>query len=229
MKKAVGIFVAAACLILSLFYFLTLRPEVSSDSSNPSSSQNLTKSTVDQTSENNSTGAKRWTRAAKGDAAPVAMGTRIVSHKPADFENGSPENAIVTDGLQMGNNPAFVSRVLPYKTFGLYISPEESYAELFDVIVPKVEATSPEGSDLTFEFRTRPPGRDWTVWEEVTDDRLNQPFHLDAPAAAWQYRITFYANDSASSPKVLGVKMETQAAKNLAATENQNDLPVSTQ
>jgi hypothetical protein len=211
MRKTICIAIGI-CLVGVGFYFF--------QSSQPAGSQvNSPIKPADETGEAASSHAnvKARPRPTKGDAsevtsAPLAPIKKIV-HQPSDFTKGELENTIVTDGLQLGTNPTFLSRLKPYRFFGIYISPEEQAGTAFDRVTPNCDLLPANESEMTFEFRTKPVNADWTVWEEVAITNFNQPFMLEAPATSWQYRLTFYANDPANSPKVRNVSMISQEAQ----------------
>jgi hypothetical protein len=140
--------------------------------------------------------------APEGASRPVHSET----HGLAEFKKGELQNTLVGDGLQMGTDATYAPRLRPFKIFGIYTSPEQRPGESFDTVTPSYDGWRPEGSELTFEFRTRPEAEEWSTWREVSV--LDLPLKCQ-PANAWQYRLTFYANDPSNSPKVHTVTMAT--------------------
>jgi hypothetical protein len=160
----------------------------------------------------------RGDRAAPASTAETSAGearARSITHQAEEFGRGERENVIVTDGIQMGDNTGFVSRISPYRFFGVFLSSEER-AGVFDTIVPGYVATAPDDNELLFEFRTEKAPGAWTVWQEVEPGQLDQSIPLEEPAIGWQYRLTFHANAPSNSPKVYRVTMATHKAGELS-------------
>ncbi|MDB6027058.1 MAG: hypothetical protein JWM68_3281 [Verrucomicrobiales bacterium] len=165
---------------------------------------------------------KSWKRAAtQTQAEPASARIPVaVVHQATDFIKGESANTVVTDGLQMGGEARFKPRLFPYKLFGIYISPEEQSADVFDTVIPSCKSTTVEGTKLTFELRTKSREGDWSVWQEVSTNQLEKPFLVNSPALNWQYRLTFYADDPAQSPKVSSVSILTSTATTIASSND---------
>lgn len=212
MKKTFYIVLGLA-LLGGAFYFLTRSPQASDQATADQNASDSSQAGVNRKNSDEKSRHKFWTKAEKGDASLVESPRRTVTHQAPDFTKGEMENMTVTDGLAMGNDPSFSPHFNPnYKMFGVYISPEEGAVKPFDRVIPKYDATVPANAELTFAFRTRTADTDWTVWQEVAANQLNQPMMLDNPATSVQYRLMLFGNDSASGPKVRSVSLTTQTA-----------------
>lgn len=228
MKKFGGIIVAALCLILGLIYFVTRTPKDQPEANGSGISQ--TDSDSSQSGDHSSSRVRTRVRTATPGDASLGSDPRneVFTQQGAEFERGDMQNVVVTtEGMQMGDTRTFISRVNPnYKLFGVYVSQEEFVSQSFDTIVPTMNVAPGANSEVTLEVRTRPIDSEWTVWEEVTKENLGQPITLGMTAAVWQYRLTFYANDSASSAKVQKVTIATRKSGDGSLAASPNDLTV---
>lgn len=164
--------------------------------------------------------AKRGSAPSGGTLLPQARAAaRQTTHAAGDFARGDLQNLRLKDGLEMGDDPAFVPRFAPFQRFGLYVSPEEPASESFDALTVDVGAMVPKGSRLTFEFRTKSPEADWTEWQELSAEAWSKPWPLSARASSWQYRLYFFADDPANSPKVRRVSVTAGQTDGAAAAQ----------
>lgn len=143
---------------------------------------------------------------------PASFPEEITVHVSADFRLGDLSNLVSdADVLRMGDGQGFGPRGAPQgQRFGLYISPEQEANQSFDEVIAQSEAVVPEGSELAFEFRTRTAGGNWSVWQRIAPNEMSQPVEVGAPADAWQYRLTFFADDPSLGPQVGSVAFATR-------------------
>jgi hypothetical protein len=135
----------------------------------------------------------------------------ITVHMASDFLLGDRANVVVDGPLRLGDGAGFPPRgAPPGQRSGVYISPEQEPAEPFDILVAEAEAVISDGSDVVFEFRTRALEGGWSVWERIEANAMSQPIGLGLPAAAWQYRLTFFADETAAAPEVHSVAFATR-------------------
>ena len=73
--------------------------------------------------------------------------------------------------------------------------------------------------DLLIEFRTRSADNAWSAWVPLTKEPGTQ-MRLENGAVAWQYRLTFFANDPAKSPQVRSVSMTAKTIKGMTKRKN---------
>ncbi len=204
MKRVVG-FVIFLCAVIAVFLIFSSshKESVAPKNESVSSSPDGTK-TIAETS------AKARPHAVKADAS-AQLPPGMIAHSASDFEKGEMQNLKIVDGaLQLGDDASFTPRFKPqYKTFGLYVSPEQSVGEDFDIIAPNFDVTPFEDNEVTFEFRTRSADGEWSTWYELTKEPGTQ-MSIEKAGAAWQYRLTFFANDPVKSPKVRSVSMTSK-------------------
>ena len=76
-------------------------------------------------------------------------------------------------------------------------------------------------NEVTFEIRTRAPDGSWSEWREIGFAEMKEPIHAETPqSVAWQFRVSLFAHDAASSPKVEAVSVEPLAATALDFSAN---------
>lgn len=152
----------------------------------------------------------------------------ITVHVSADFRHGSHSNVLVDGGLRMANEDEYVPRgAPPDQKYGVYLSPEQEALQSFDELILQSEARVPEESELAFEFRTRAVDGDWSVWRRIEPNQMSQPIAVGSPANAWQYRLTFFAQESAPGPEVESVAFVTRPVALRAAENPAPEQPVS--
>ncbi|EEF57401.1 hypothetical protein [Pedosphaera parvula] len=148
--------------------------------------------------------------ATQGDAGQKETGDKTIIHTSTDFAKGQFDNTAVDGSIHLGNDTTPTTFQSKFKLFGLFHSLPEDIPATFDMVTPSYKGTIPEGSALEFSFRTRSPEGNWSTWTEIDAESLGKPVMLDAPALSLQYKLTFFANDSASSPQITSVTMETR-------------------
>lgn len=135
----------------------------------------------------------------------------ITVHLLSDFLQGDLSNLVAADSLRLGDERGFPPRgAPPGQRHGVYVSPEQEAAEEFDILVTEAEAALPDGSELVFEFRTRPANGEWSVWQRIEPNEMSRPLGLTRPAASWQYRLTLFAEEHSEGPAVHSVAFATR-------------------
>lgn len=216
MKKLGGALIVGACLVFGLFYFKTSSSRESSPGNSSPGQTDARPAEIEQSAPGGH--ARTWTRATKGDASTGNdPNTHLVVQQKKDFTSGDMQNVVVDGVMQMGNDGSFLCRTRPdFRYFGVFVSGEGIAAAPFDTVVPGMAFDPGSEGEVTLEFRTRRADSDWTIWEEVTPPKMNQPFSLESESIAWQYRVTFYANNPPRGPQVQNVTMATRKVGNTA-------------
>jgi hypothetical protein len=197
MKKALAI-VFGLSLLVGIFVF---KNRDSNTSATVADSKNSASVAATPTTEENRM-AKLAPKATKGDASGGFKEKRPIVHTGVDFAFGENQNLEIVNGvMQLGNDAKFAPRLMPYKIFGIHVSQEIPSDTPIDYVVPELQSSRGEQSELTFEIRSKSADGTWSVWQEVQQDS-KKPVQLEAPSVSWQYRLTFYANDPAQGPKV---------------------------
>jgi hypothetical protein len=143
-------------------------------------------------------------------SAPRESGSKPITHTATDFVKGEFDNIVLNDALHLGNDTTPTTFQSKYKLYGLFHSLPEDLPTTFNKVIPSYQGTIPEGGELGFWIRTRTADGIWSTWTEVGTEHLNQPIMLERPATSWQYRLTFFANDTVSSPRITGVTVGTE-------------------
>src|SRR5688500_3004691 len=102
--------------------------------------------------------------------------------------------------MSQGDETIFVSSLRADCRYGIYTSPEQKPEKGFDSVVLNVDATVPEDSMLSVEFRSKSEEDAWSEWRELSMVQLNELVLTDLPSKSMQYRVTFYASNPAASP-----------------------------
>ncbi len=144
-------------------------------------------------------------------ALPETISGPSVTHRAPDFKKGKLQNIIVTDGLQLGNDSPRRLRQEPYQYSGVYFSPVFAAAESFDHLTADFKTQASQNAHWLFEFCTaRKPG-EWSPWEEARSS--GQTVSLENSARLFQYRITLFADEVATSPKIQSVTITMKKEK----------------
>jgi hypothetical protein len=219
MKKFFAILLVAIIAVVCIFYFKGAPKTseqsagVSGETKKPAESAPEKKSVQHATDapEPKVESADKTAVAAKpAVAVPNESGDKTIVHTRVDFEKGQFDNMALDGGIHLGNDTTPTTFQNKYKLFGLFHSLPEDIPATFDVVTPSYQGTVPEGSALEFSLRTRSPEGNWSPWMEVKAESLGQPIMLDAPAMSLQYKLTLFANDSASSPIITSVTLVTK-------------------
>jgi hypothetical protein len=132
-----------------------------------------------------------------GSVTPVPQNAVVDS--VAEFAVGQSENMRVDGALRL-SDPAVAGQEGPVR--GSFQSPEVQARARFDTLSMTYESFTPGASTLRVEVRVRFPSRGWSEWHPITMENLNLPIILEAPADAWQYRVSMSAQSAATSPRV---------------------------
>ena len=224
MKRPAGLILCLGALVLCCLFLVSKRAENNNTEKNVSESSASNRSSQD-TASSDSHGVRAAKRALGNTnhasiAVEVSPELMTVEHKAADFMSGSLENMAVTDGLQMGTDPSYAPRLKPYKMFGVYVSPEQTTAAPFHALIPEIQSTQGKDSEVTFEFRSRLQNGQWTTWQEVDPKLMNTPVMTEDPSEAWQYRVTFFANDPKDAPAITSIKVAARQMPTVSQTES---------
>ncbi|MDB6123948.1 MAG: hypothetical protein JWQ71_2941 [Pedosphaera sp.] len=144
------------------------------------------------------------------DASPKPTASKPITHTAADFVKGEFDNIVLNNALHLGNDATPTTFQNKYKLYGLFHSLPEDLSTTFNKVIPSYQGTIPEGGALGFWIRTRTSDGTWSTWIEVGAENMNQPIMLESPATSWQYRLTFFANDTATSPNITSVTVGTE-------------------
>jgi hypothetical protein len=219
MKKLFAVLLVATMAVVCIFYFkgAPKTPEQSaeagSETKKPAESAPEKKSVsrAAEAPEPKVESADKTAVAAKpAVAASNESGDKTIVHTHTDFEKGQFDNMALDGGIHLGNDTTPTTFQNKYKLFGLFHSLPEDIPATFDMVTPSYQGTVPEGSALEFSLRTRSPEGNWSPWIEVKAESMGQPIMLDAPAMSLQYKLTLFANDSASSPMITNVTLVTK-------------------
>lgn len=154
------------------------------------------------------------------DSDVTEFSEEITIHLLSDFRLGDLSNIKADGPLRLGDETGFTPRGgPPDQRFGIYVAPEQESDEIFDQVIVDSEAEIPEGSELAFEFRTRLGDSQWSVWQRIAPNEMGRPVSIGASASAWQYRLTFHANDPSLSPEVSSVAFVTRPASGTSPNE----------
>jgi hypothetical protein len=134
-----------------------------------------------------------------------------------DFERGERHNIVLDNGIHLGDDTNFLSHFEEGRLMGMYISPEQVSSNVFDAVTIGLDATIPETSSLTIEYRSRPEDGAWTTWHELSPTQINELMLTPMPAQRVQYRLTLLASSVAESPKVRAVQVQTRNTREFPA------------
>lgn len=138
----------------------------------------------------------------------VFAAASTVTQAASDFASGQFDNTVVVaNGLTLGDDTTPTTFQSGYKYFGLFTSAPQS-VNAFDALSASYRSTTPSGSVVVFAVRTQSAGGDWSVWTEINAASGKS---IDVSATGWQYRLTLYAKDKASSPIIHSVTIQTSA------------------
>jgi hypothetical protein len=136
-------------------------------------------------------------------AATPSFTTSVTAAK--GFYHGTMSNLVLKEGrLSLGDDTTPTTFNNGYQLFGVYTSSEHHTRNAFQKVRFGYRGNVPSGSALICEIRTEAGGT-WSGWQEVEADQLGKLISVDSSATSWQYRLSFFANDKASSPSIQSV------------------------